>query len=263
MRISSHGAGTARVLPRFVSDDGRPVLDVVGNVAVFESGDLVMVGWRNLATFVAHWQPGQAWPNVERLGDGRCSGRKLVGSSARDLVVAGRMSGAGSPPAPCAYRLLRGAWSPLGLPAWGTDVIGYARQPDGTEWVALRRETAPGTRQWEATLWSRFPRVAWYEVSLPAPGPILRGWPGRLVAAEIWAQGKNDLWILADYADACGTREHVLYHNTPATSVCKMLGASSRCLDPEDYQPDSWSWTCDAASPGAGGPVQALPSGAR
>jgi hypothetical protein len=247
MRISSHGPGTGRALPRFVSNDGRPVLDVVGNVAVFESGDLVMVGWKNLATHVAHWPPGQAWPNVARVGDGRCSGRKLVGPSARDLVVAGRLSGAGTVPAPCAYRLVRGTWSPLELPAWGTDVLGYARQADGTEWVSLRRETAQGSRQWEATLWSRLPTRTWTEISLPAPGPVQRGWPGRLVGAEIWAQAESELWILADYADSCGTREHVLYKNSPPNRVCKMLGASSQCLDAEDYQPDSWSWTCDGA----------------
>jgi hypothetical protein len=219
---------------------------VVGNVAVFASGDLVMVGWKNLATHVAHWPPGQAWPSVTRLGDGRCAGRKLVGSSARDLVVAGRLSVTGTDPAPCAYRLMRGTWSPVALPAWGTDAISYARQADGTEWVSLRRETARGSRQWEATLWTRLPRQAWRELALPAPGPVERGWPGRLVAAEIWAEAESDLWILADYADACGTREHVLYHNSPARRVCKVLGASDRCLDPEDYQPDSWSWTCNA-----------------
>jgi hypothetical protein len=251
MRISSHGPSATRALPRFVLGNGQPVLDMVANVAVFDSGDLVMIGWKNLDTFVAHWQLGRVWPNVERLGDGRCGGRKLVGSSARDLVVAGRLSGKGVAPAPCAYRLQQGAWTPLALPAWGTDVVGYARLPNGTEFVALRREASEGARNWQANLWSRSPKTAWVQVALPAPSPFARGWLGRLVGAEIWAQDSGDLWILADYADACGTRDHVLYHNAPAKRVCKMLGASTRCLDAEDYQPDAWSWTCDAASPGS------------
>jgi hypothetical protein len=205
--VWSYGEGAERPLPALAGADGQTLFDDFWSLSCDESGRVEMVGSKR-------------------------------GTPEQRFVWAPGVSQAEAQP----FRAEAKSGGPL--PRWGQRIVSYAAEPSGTDWVIMG--TVPGESDPTVTaiaVFRRAPQADWQPVELPLVPKLLAGTKVRYQAADVWADGDDDVWLRVALIDACGQRRTALFHSTPVQTICRLEASKNSCEAIDEGQVFG-TWRC-------------------
>ena len=205
----------------------------IGPALTLESGELLIAGDvdKDQLAYLARWKPGGREPKVTLLGSGHCHPSALASEGGSRLLVVG----SATDDAACAMRFDGTSWSPIALPDGHNAATSYARAPDGSEWITMRRGKVD-------RLWTRSRDEAWQPI--PFPPDLLPGL--KDLSASVFVQPDGHVWLSVHARVCTGYHESLLTTETPRRGICLLPGPHPTCAPLDDYARSWRSWVAAA-----------------